>query len=233
MRYFKNKKQFYDSKEFYDYKTLLMQKRTNERGELLCEECGKLLLKRSDTIPHHCKIPLTDENVNDVNISLNDDNIQLVCFKCHNKIEKRFTKVERKVYLIVGAPCSGKSTFVRENATEDDVILDFDQLWQAISINPKYKKPNRLKPVAFAMRECLMEQIKMRNGKWIDGYILSTDPYVMNRKRLCDSLGIDEVIYMDATKEECLKRLYNDSQGRDIELYEQLINDFYNHFQYE
>lgn len=233
MRYFKNKKQFYDSKEFYDFKTLLMQKRTNERGELLCEECGKLLLKRCDTIPHHCKVPLTNENVNDVNISLNEDNIQLVCFHCHNKIEKRFAKVERKVYLLVGAPCSGKTTFVHENATEDDLVLDFDQLWQAISINPKYKKPNRLKPVAFAMRECLMEQIKMRNGKWIDAYILSTDPYIMSRNRLCDSIGIDEVIYMDATKEECIQRLNNNSQGRDIKLYEQLINDFYNNFQYE
>lgn len=232
MRYFQNKKQFYNSKEFYDFKTMLMHKRTNEYGELLCEECGKVLLKRCDTIPHHCKIPLTDENCNDVNISLNEDNIQMVCFKCHNKIEKRFCKVEKKVFLVVGAACSGKTTFVRENANgEEDIILDFDQLWQAISINDKYVKPNRLKPVAFAMRECLMEQIKIRNGKWINAWIISTEPYVMNRKRLCDSLGVDEIIYMDTTKEECLDRLHQNPQGRDIESYEKFINDYYQNFQ--
>lgn len=233
MKYFKDKKQFYNSKEFYNFKTMLMNKRVNEYGELLCEECGKVLLKRNDTIPHHHKIALTDENINDPNISLNEDNIQIVCFKCHNKLEKRFSSYERKVYLIVGASCSGKTTFIEETATEDDIILDFDKIWQMISINPKYKKPNRLKPVAFAIRECLMEQIKMRTGKWINAYILSTDPYVMNRKRLVDSLGIDEVIYMDTTKEECIKRLYENPQGRNIEEYTQYIEDYYNNFQAE
>lgn len=234
MRYYQNKKQFYNSKEFYDFKTLLMHKRVNEYGELLCEECGKILLHRYDTIPHHYQIPLTNENVNDRNISLNEDNIQIVCFNCHNKLEKRFCKVDRKVYLIVGAACSGKTTFVKENANgEEDIVLDFDQLWQSISINDKYVKPNRLKPVAFAMRECLMEQIKMRNGKWINAWILSTEPYVMARKRLIDSLGIDEVIYMDVTREECMKRLCDNPNGRNIEEYTNYINNYYDNFQEE
>lgn len=234
MKYYKNKQQFYNSKEFYDFKTLLMHKRVNQCGELQCEECGKVLLKRSDTIPHHCKIPLTNENVNDRNISLNEDNIQIVCFQCHNKIEKRFSSYKRSVYLIVGSPCSGKSTWVKENANgQEDLILDFDNIWEAISINKRYIKPNRIKPIAFALRECLMEQIKMRTGSWVNCYILSTEPYVMNRKRLIDSLGIDEVIYMDTTKEECLQRLYKDPNGRSVEEYEQYINNYYDNFQSE
>lgn len=232
MRYFQNKKQFYNSKEFYDFKTLLIQKRTNELGELHCEECGKVLLHRHDTIPHHCKIPLTNENINDVNITLNEDNIQLVCFQCHNKIEKRFSSYKRSVYLIVGSPCSGKSSWVKENANgQEDLVLDFDNLWKAISTNERYIKPNRLKPIAFALRECLMEQIKMRTGSWVNCYILSTEPYVMNRKRLIDSLGVDEVIYLDIPKEECIKRLYENPDGRNIEEYEGYINNFYDNFQ--
>ena len=78
-----------------------------------------------------------------------------------------------------------------------------------------------------------MEQIKMRNGKWINAYIISTEPFVMNRKRLCDSLGVTETIFMDTTKEECLKRLHENPQGRDIELYEKVINDYYENFQSE
>lgn len=231
MRYYKNKHQFYTSKEFYDFKTLLMYKRRNESGELLCEECGKVLLQRHDTIPHHCKIALTDENVNDRSISLNEDNIQLVCFKCHNKIEKRFCSFKRSVYLVIGASCSGKSTWVQEQADTDDLILDFDKIWQAISKNEKYIKPNRLKPVAFAMRECLMEQIKMRTGSWVNCYIISTEPFVMNRKRLCDGLGVDETIFMDTSREECIRRLHENPSGRNIEEYEGYINNFYDNFQ--
>lgn len=234
MRYFKNKKAFYNSQEFYDFKTLLMKKRENEYGELLCEECGKVLLHRQDTIPHHTPIALTDENCNDPNISLNEKNIQMVCFKCHNKIEHRFSSYKRSVYLVVGSPCSGKTSWIKENANaQEDLILDFDNLWQAISINERYVKPNRLKPVAFALRECLMEQIKMRTGSWVNCFILSTEAFVMNRKRLVDSLGIDEVIYMDTSESECIKRLHENPGGRDIKLYEKLIHDYYSNFQSE
>lgn len=231
MRHFNKIIDFYKSKEWKQLKEILMDERLNEDGELLCEHCGKPMLHTYDCIPHHYKIPLSLENVNDPNVSLNKDNLMLVHFKCHNVLEKRFCKVERKVYLVVGAACSGKSTFVKDNATEDDIVLDFDKIWQMISINSKYKKPNRLKPVAFAMRECLMEQIKMRNGKWINAWIITSDPYVMNRKRLIDSLGIDETIFMDTTKEECLKRLNENPQGRNIEEYERFINSYFDNFQ--
>lgn len=232
MRYFKNKKAFYNSKEFYDFKTMLMHKRVNEYGELLCEECGKVLLHRHDTIPHHTPIALTDENCNDTNISLNENNIQMICFRCHNKLEHRFSSYKRSVYLVVGSPCSGKTTWVKENAnSQEDLILDFDNIWEAISINKKYVKPNRLKPIAFALRECLMEQIKMRTGSWINCYVLSTEPYVMNRKRLVDMLGVDEIIYMDSTREECIQRLYENPNGRNIEEYTNYINNYYDNFQ--
>ena len=232
MRYFAKVHDFYKSKEWQQLKVVLMEKRRNEKGELLCEHCGKPIFKTFDCIPHHYKIPLSLENVNDPNISLNEDNLMLVHFKCHNELEKRFSSYKRSVYLVVGSPCSGKSSWVKENANgQEDLILDFDNLWEAISINDRYIKPNRLKPIAFALRECLLEQIKMRTGSWINCYIISTEPYVMARKRLIDSLGIDEVIFMDTTKEECLKRLHENPNGRNIEEYEQYINNFYDNFQ--
>lgn len=232
MKFFTKVHDFYKSKEWGQLKQILKDERLNENGELLCEHCGEPILHNYDCIPHHYKIPLTIDNVNDPNVSMNKDNLMLVHFKCHNFLEKRFCKIERKVYLVVGAACSGKTSWVEAVANgEEDLILDFDKIWESISINKKYVKPNRLKPIAFAMRECLMEQIKMRTGKWINAYIISTEPYVMNRKRLIDSLGIDEVIYMDTTKEECLKRLNENPQGRDVELYTKLINDFYTNFQ--
>ena len=48
----------------------------------ICERCGK-----RGTEVHH-KIPLTDENLDDPNISLSLDNLELLCTECHNRERK-------------------------------------------------------------------------------------------------------------------------------------------------
>ena len=40
------------------------------------------------------QIRLTVDNVNDTNISLNQDNLELLCKECHNKEHGRFKKKE-------------------------------------------------------------------------------------------------------------------------------------------
>ena len=45
----------------------------------LCEQCSS-----SGVIVHH-KIHLNVNNVHDANISLNHDNLQLLCIECHNR----------------------------------------------------------------------------------------------------------------------------------------------------
>lgn len=46
----------------------------------LCERCNC----KAGTIVHH-KIYLTPENINDPNITLNFENLELLCQDCHNK----------------------------------------------------------------------------------------------------------------------------------------------------
>ncbi len=52
----------------------------------LCERCGQI------GIEVHHKKRLTVDNVNDSSISLNQDNLELLCRDCHNKEHKRFSK---------------------------------------------------------------------------------------------------------------------------------------------
>jgi len=49
-----------------------------------CERCGTI----GDEVHHKTK--LTVYNVKDHNISLNQENLELLCKKCHNKEHKRF-----------------------------------------------------------------------------------------------------------------------------------------------
>ena len=222
---------FYNSKEFYNLKTTLMNERVNKNGELLCEHCHKPMLNRWDCIPHHTPVALTLANVNDYNISLNPDNLQLVHFKCHNEIENRFTaSFKQKVYLVVGSTCSGKTTWVKEQAGKNDIILDIDSIWQMISNNARYDKPKTIAPIIFAIRDCMLDQVKMRNGRWSNAYILTTETNPLTRQRMCDSLGAEE-IYIESTKEECYQRLYEDTDRIDKEVHKKYIDKFFEEFQ--
>lgn len=54
----------------------------------LCEQCEKKGLIRHGTIVHH-KIALTPENIKDPAVTLNDDNLELLCRDCHAEAHKR------------------------------------------------------------------------------------------------------------------------------------------------
>lgn len=62
----------------------------------LCEECLKKGLITPAEIVHH-KIHLNGDNINDPNITLNWDNLEAVCRKCHAEIhEDEYAKQRRK-----------------------------------------------------------------------------------------------------------------------------------------
>ena len=197
-------KDLYHSKEWQQLRNQLMLERTNENGELLCEKCGRPILKRYDCIAHH-RTELTDENVKDYKISLNPENVELIHFRCHNLEHERFGGFRQKVYLVHGAPCAGKTTFVRENANADDLILDIDAIWEAVCLSDREHKPNRLKSNVFGIRDCMIEQIKIRSGRWRNAWVIGTYPLETDRTRLCDLLGA-EPIHIDTDRETCLER---------------------------
>lgn len=58
-----------------------------------CEKCGAV-----GTEVHHI-IHLTSENVVDPEISLNQENLMLLCNECHNKVHGRFEGNKKGVYF--------------------------------------------------------------------------------------------------------------------------------------
>ena len=207
---------FYKSKEWEDLLERIKLERVNIDGNIICEHCGKLIFKKYDCIGHH-KIELTEANVNDYSISLNPDNIMLIHFGCHNQIHERFGyEKPKRVYIVYGSPCSGKSTWINEVAGKDDIVLDMDKIWECVSLCDMYHKPNRLKANVFGVRDCLLEQIKMRVGKWKTAYVIGGYPLKMDRQRLANRLGA-ELIYIDTNKQECLNRCVNDDWKKYVE----------------
>lgn len=199
---------FYRSKAWADFRRVLMMGRRDKRGILVCEHCGRPIVSAYDCIGHH-KEELTEENVSDAEIALNPDNVALVHFRCHNEIHKRFGygsgEPERRVFYVHGSPLSGKTTFVRNAAGPDDLIVDLDAIYTAIGTRGMHDASPRLKENAFGVRDCLLDQIKTRAGRWRSAWVISTEALATARARMIEQLGAEE-IRIDTGKAECLER---------------------------
>lgn len=212
---------FYKSKEWEKLIQLLKLERVDASGQLICECCGKPITRKYDCIGHH-KVELTEQNVNDPSISLNPDNIMLVHFSCHNRIHRRYEGFYQQVYLVYGAPCSGKSTWVESVCNPDDLIIDIDRIWECLCASDKYHKPNRIKANVFGVRDALLDQVKIRKGMWRNCYIVGGYPLRTDRDRICKLLRAREV-FISETKDVCLDRAVNDD-------WKQYINDWFDDY---
>ena len=211
---------FYRSKDWEKFRAVIINERTGPDGVLRSELSGEPILRRYDAVLHH-KIELTEENVHDASIALNPENVMIVTFAEHNKIHDRFQGPGKgaglahgwqKVYLVYGSPCSGKTSWVNANARPDDLILDVDRIWDAVCNDGRYNKikskssrPSRLNANVFAIRDLMIDMIRMRKGKWRSAYLIGGYPLRTDRDRLCELVGA-EPIFIDATLEECLER---------------------------
>lgn len=130
-----------------------------------------------------------------------------------------------KIKLVYGAPCCGKSTYVKEHAGEHDLVWDFDKYLMACT--------NRTNQVAnnHPMADFVIDLRK----KIIDA--VQTRPSVENLYITClwvtDKLkseveGLDtEEIFIEATKEDCFSRLDSDDNRPDKGEWRRLINTWF------
>lgn len=230
---------FYKSKEWEAFRKVIIAQRTDPDGFVHCAMCGKPILHKYDLVVHH-KHELDDSNYKDAMISLNPDNVECVCFRCHNRIHERFgynrtsayKPVQKHVYIVYGSPCAGKTTWVQDVADPEDLVVDMDKIWQMISINDRYVKPAALKIVAFQMRDELYDVIKYRIGKWHNAFIITGGAFKGDRDRLQQRVGADEMIFIDTAYDTCVQRVaqkgLSEDQQKDWITY---INDWFEKFQ--
>ncbi|MDF2948172.1 MAG: endonuclease [Sedimentibacter sp.] len=205
---------------------------------IVCEYCKKNIVVSRHIQIHHTPIELTDDNVNDVTISLNPDNVKIACLHCHNKEHDRFSGPATKrhvknkgVYIVYGPPMCGKTTYVKENMQPGDIVVDMDRLYQAVSLQPLYDKPDNLKYIIFGLRNTLLDNIKTRYGNWNSAWIIGgyADKYA--RDKLASDLGA-ELVYIEADKEDCLYRLNycNDYRQEHKDEWTEYINNWFDNF---
>lgn len=198
-----------------DYLTLAQACKVKSGG--VCSRCNGIF-DFDELRPHH-KIELTLDNIDDPNITLNPDNIEVLCHACHNAVHRRFGNVigKKHVYLVHGSPCSGKTTYVESVATRNDIIVDLDKIHRSICICSLYDKPDATKAEAFDIRNLLLDKIYHAGPrrKWQDAYIISTYPNVYDREKFIEQYNA-EPIHIATSRDECIKRAQQDIKRKAI-----------------
>lgn len=238
MRVYSTLASFYAGDDWSACKAEVLKERI-KGGAVYCEHCGEVILKdfnpreRNNAgamVFHHKRPLLTVADANNAAISINPSNIAILHWQCHNVVHNRFTgqntQPEQKVYLITGAPCSGKTTFARERMQAGDLLVDIDDIWQQISGCARYEKPNGLKPIVFKTRDLQEDLVRTRAGTWRNAFIIKSLPLPMDRRREAEKLGA-EVITIETPKDECLERLHKNPNGRNVADYEKFINNYF------
>ncbi len=108
----------------------------------------------------------------------------------------------------MGAPCSGKSTYVREQAKGEDIIVDMDRIALSLAVEgtPDFQYSERIRNIARQARPAIVKgallaaQGERRLGVWI----IHTDPSPQDRQ-MYRAMNA-QFIELDPGKEVCLAR---------------------------
>lgn len=207
---------FYHSKAWRDLSYLLRLK----SGK--CQRCGRIVDIKQ--LHAHHKVLLTPSNVNDISISLNPDNIEILCSSCHDEEHNRFGYTEHHIYIIYGAPCSGKTTYALERMSNNDIIVDLDMIYEMLTGQDGHEHSDGLRFIAFKIRDTLYDIIKTRYGRFDNAYIVAGLPHRGEREALARRLGA-ELVHIDTSEAECIKR----AEGRPSHTTQIIKNYFVNY----
>jgi len=224
----------YTSKKWENKRNVILK-----RDGYKCVECNRRNITKPATMVHH---------INPVDkypeLFLDNNNLISLCDECHNKMHDRkhktLSKLGRKyqklyyrkrdignmtkIVFVVGAPCSGKSTYVKEHMGKNDIVFDYDEISRAMTGCEIHDNNPFIKKYLNEFRKTFLRMLEVET-EFDTAYIITTK---MSKYYYNYVLYDPEVIIMSTSKEECLRRLYSKPEGRDINEIRKVILAYYN-----
>lgn len=112
------------------------------------------------------------------------------------------------IHVIMGAPCSGKSTYIKEHKAEGDLVIDFDEIAFCLGSDERHNAKGIVKTASFEARKSAID-VALKNPD-CESWIIHTFPTEEQMKSYQD-VGA-EIIVLDTSKEECLARAERDNR---------------------
>jgi predicted kinase len=130
------------------------------------------------------------------------------------------------VEIVHGPPGAGKATYVAKNKRDDDVVIDVDLLYSALSMLPKYEKPSVLFYYIEDVAQYALRAAKS-NSRIRKIWIISSRPDIDLVKDQAKRLDAT-LIQLDPGMSECLKRISKDeTRNKHFHGWARIIHQWY------
>lgn len=128
-----------------------------------------------------------------------------------------------ELFIVEGAPLSGKTSHVRENAGANDLVYDFDVIMKALTGGPLYQRNQNLISYVDNLRYTFFDVAKENGIKKV--WIITTR---VNEElqQLADDHAAD-VVKMLTSKADCLERLESDDARTDKDYWTEQIEKYF------
>lgn len=114
------------------------------------------------------------------------------------------------ITVVSGAPCSGKSTYVRENANPGDIVIDFDLLAVALGSAVSHDHAAVHVDLARLARRAAVDEVLLHPDFLGDVWIVDTAPTHVSLGRYVAAGARFELC--DPGRSECLARALRDER---------------------
>lgn len=106
-------------------------------------------------------------------------------------------------YIIAGAPCSGKTTYVQERVRPGDLVYDYDLLHQALSGQASHQHLDVIRPYVLAARDGALAQLEAhkKQSAWLVTSTHSADKLRKMRDRF-----EAEIVFLPTDQNEAHRR---------------------------
>ena len=239
---------FYKSKEWQTARGEVLR-----RDGFTCQVCGA----RAEEV-HHIK-ELSPARMSDETITLALDNLIALCRDCHFKVHEEERKrrtaesnqargkgdirdgfqfdedgnivpITKDVFIVWGAPASGKTTYVAEHKDKTDIAIDLDKISEALTFHVDDESKTAVLSTSIAVRDYLYAMIEERRIISERIWIVAGLPHKEHRERLAQRLRA-KLIHMDADHGECLWRAMADDKRTDKLKQRAMINNYFDRLQ--
>jgi HK97 family phage prohead protease len=128
----------------------------------------------------------------------------------------------REVTLVWGPPCSGKSSFVRQNARRGDLILDRDSIHMALSNLDSHDRDSDVSSMVNRTFDELLRHVQdYPRSVWI----IQSSPRKIDRSKFAHLVTRTEFIFADV--DTCLERARNERPDE----WQEFINRWFNNYE--
>lgn len=116
------------------------------------------------------------------------------------------------ITIVIGPPCSGKSTFVRKRKAVSDVVVDYDAIASAVGSSTPFGATGGIRRVALAARWGAINRVL--NGIDENAFIIHTNPSQEQMQKYA-AVGA-KFLVVDPGKAACIARAKAEHRPKDI-----------------